>query len=91
MVSNHDSADQTDRQICTCSGCGRRITLLRELQSLALYLGETSVQRRGFQCANCKQVICFECSHCGHCCTCRCNAWVALPYLESMAMGSAHT
>lgn len=65
-----------------CSCCDRRIRLLGDQQSLALFLGTKSAQRRAFQCVNCGQVLCNDCSHNGYQCACKCNAWVALPYLE---------
>jgi hypothetical protein len=88
MATSHSKTGQTHWQACTCYGCGARIMLLGELQNLSRYLFETSVRRRGYQCIICKQVICSDCSHDGHRCACGCNARVALPYLESMAMRS---
>jgi hypothetical protein len=66
----------------TCACCGRRIRLLVDQESLALFLEEKSMQRRGFQCMNCGDVICRECREIGALCACRCNAWMARPYLD---------
>lgn len=80
MVSFISKNDRLKNQRCSC--CDRPIRLLGDQQSLSLFLGAKSTQRRGFQCVNCGQVLCNDCSHDGYLCACRCNAWVALPYLE---------
>jgi hypothetical protein len=71
----------TSRQ--ACSRCGRRIMQLNDYACLVRFLGETSAQRRGFQCMNCRRIACCECSSAVSRCTCGSNAWVATPYLES--------
>lgn len=73
-------APQSDWQDCFM--CGRKIRLLTDHSSLIRFLGEASTQRRAFQCKNCGQVTCFECSKDNFICACNGNAWVALPYLE---------
>lgn len=72
----------------TCGYCGRRIRLLGDHRSLALFLEAKSLQRRAFQCMNCGDVICRECRENGAACVCRCNAWLARPYLDSSVVRS---
>lgn len=66
----------------TCGCCGRHIRLLGDQPSLALFLEAKLLQRRGFQCINCKEVICKDCREKNATCVCRCNAWIARPYLD---------
>ena len=66
----------------TCACCGRRIRLLGDRQSLEVFLEEKLLQRRGFQCINCGNVICRECHESGAMCVCSSNAWLARPYLD---------
>ena len=68
-----------------CDGCDCRIKLLDNWQSLALFLGARTAQRRAFQCMNCGRVLCKNCSRNGFSCSCGSNAWVAVPYLEDAA------
>ena len=76
------SQTQQQRNWQTCACCGRRIRLLEDQQSLLLFLAEKTLQRRAFQCINCKTVICRECRENGATCVCRSNAWLARPYLD---------
>ena len=64
-----------------CTFCDCRIRLLEDPQSLALFLGAKSVQRRALLCMNCGRLLCKECSQNEFWCSCGSNAWVALPYL----------
>jgi hypothetical protein len=80
MITFISKNDRYKNRRCSC--CDRRIRLLGDQQSLELFLGTKSSQRRAYKCVNCGQILCSECSHNGHQCACRCNAWVALPYLE---------
>ena len=70
---------------CTC--CGLKIRLLGGPRSLVYFMGASSVHRRGFQCANCGQVTCYDCSTTECRCSCNSNAWVAMPYVESTDCG----
>ena len=79
--------DPADWTICAC--CARPIRQLEDYQSIRNYLGKPSVRRRGFRCMNCGRVTCFKCSQNLFHCTCGTNAWVAMPYLESTATGTA--
>ena len=79
-ISNSTGTDQSFWQTCGC--CGRHIRLLGDQPSLAIFLEEKSLQRRGFQCMNCNEVICRDCRENGATCTCRCNAWIPRPYLD---------
>ena len=85
MRNHHRVADVMDWKRCTC--CGLKIKPLGSPGSLVYFMGASSVQRRGFQCANCGQVTCYECSATECRCTCNSNAWVAMPYLESADWG----
>lgn len=80
MVSFIGKNHRFKRRRCSC--CDRLIRLLGNQQRLALFLEAKSTQRRAFQCVNCGQVLCNDCSHNGYQCACRCNAWIARPYLE---------
>jgi len=80
IMSISTKTDQSFWQTCGC--CGRHIRLLADQPSLALFLEAKSLQRRGFQCMNCKAVICKECRENGAACVCGCNAWIATPYLD---------
>ena len=80
--------DRNQRQRCSC--CDHPIRLLEDPRSLALFLEVKSAQRRALRCMNCGQVLCGDCSSLDSFrCACGCNAWVALPYLESPAAASA--
>jgi hypothetical protein len=68
-----------------CSCCGRPIMQLADYRNLIRFMEKTSVQRRGFQCMNCGQITCYECSNKISRCACGSNAWVATPYVESTA------
>lgn len=87
MTPYHGNTNQKNWHVRTCCGCGKSITLLGSQESLALFFGETTVQRRGFRCMNCGQVTCFECRPHDCNCLCKSNAWVALPYLENSGTG----
>ncbi|MGD9008201.1 MAG: hypothetical protein PVG41_09775 [Desulfobacteraceae bacterium] len=81
-----------DRKRQGCSSCGRPIMQLADFQSLIRFMEQTSAQRRGFQCMNCRQITCYECSNKISRCACGSNAWVATPYVESTAKERfAHT
>ena len=82
MAHLDKSIETMEWQICTC--CGRRIKQLGDFQSMIYFLDHTSVQRRGFQCMNCGQVTCYDCSRDLRRCSCGSNAWVAMPYLDKM-------
>lgn len=72
----------TKDQSCTC--CGRPIRQLRDHQTMLLVLRGTLAQQRGAKCINCAEVICSKCSQERRRCICSSNAWIALPYLESV-------
>jgi hypothetical protein len=78
MIPLSTNSEPLTRQICVC--CGRPIRLL-DRQDLALFIKETSLHRRAFQCINCGDVICRECRNNGALCVCGSNAWLARPYL----------
>jgi hypothetical protein len=80
IISLSTETDPSYWQTCRC--CGRHIRLLADQPSLALFLEAKSLQRRGFQCMNCKEVICKACRENGSTCVCGCNAWIARPYLD---------
>jgi hypothetical protein len=83
MAHQKPSIEGTKGKVCTC--CGRRIIQLADHKSLIYFLEESSMQRRGFQCMNCMKVTCYECSNNLRRCACGSNAWVATPYVESVA------
>jgi len=80
MMNHHRVIDAMDWKRCTC--CGLKIRLLGDPQNLVFFMDASTVQRRGFQCANCGQVTCYQCSAIECRCTCNSNAWVAMPYVE---------
>lgn len=80
MVPFISLTDRSASQCCSC--CGHRIRLLGDPQSLSIFLGVKSAQRRASRCMSCGQVLCSDCSRDSYRCACGCNAWVALPYLE---------
>jgi hypothetical protein len=86
MESFTDRNDRSERQRCSC--CNHPLRLLEDPRSLALFMEVKSAQRRALRCMNCGQVICRDCRLDGFRCACGCNAWVALPYLESAAVKS---
>ncbi len=86
MVIHHRVADGMDWKHCTT--CGLKIKVLGDAGSLAVFMGAATVQRRGFRCANCGQVTCYHCSTIECRCSCNSNAWVAMPYLASDALGT---
>lgn len=79
-TSVSSQAPQTYWQMCAC--CGRPIRFLRDQQSLLLFMEEKTLQRRAYQCINCKTVICRQCRENGATCVCRGNAWLPKPYLD---------
>ena len=81
MTLEKRSIKGMNTQICCC--CGRPIMQLADYRSLVRFLEEASAQRRGFQCMNCRQITCCECSNKLSRCACGSNAWVATPYVES--------
>ena len=87
MVAFISINDRSASQYCSC--CGRRIRLLGDPQSLSLFLGVKSTQRRASRCMNCRQVLCSDCSRDSYRCACGCNAWVALPYIEYSSADAA--
>ena len=80
MVSYSRRNDRSRSRRCSC--CDNRIRLLNDPQSLALFIGLKSAQRRAHQCMSCGQILCNDCHDNGFQCACGCNAWVALPCLE---------
>lgn len=87
MASFISGNGRSESQHCAC--CDRRIRVLKDQQSLALFLIAKGAQRRALQCMNCGQVLCRDCSRNGFRCACGCNAWVALPYLEGSPVEAA--
>ena len=85
MVSHHRVTDDMDWKHCMC--CGQKIRILGGHRSLVFFMEVPSGQRRGFQCANCGQVTCYQCSSIECRCACNSNAWVALPYLDPSDWG----
>ena len=81
MILQETTIKDINRQVCSC--CGRRIMQLADYQNLIRFLEEASAQRRGFQCMNCRQITCCECSDKLRRCACGSNAWVATPYVEN--------
>lgn len=80
MANRYNVANVKGWKRCTC--CGLKIRHLKDHRGLAFLMGASSVKRRGFQCANCGEITCYECSVVECRCSCKSNAWIALPYLE---------
>jgi hypothetical protein len=69
--------DSSGWQKCEC--CGVLFRLLIHSSGLPPISVRSLAQRRAYQCANCGQMVCNECSKAGFRCLCKTNAWVARP------------